>query len=284
MNKQADLYNQVSFRVSREVTKGYSTSFYSASRLFSLEDRLAIWGIYGFVRMADEIVDTFEGYDQEKLLNEFEKDYYTALERGISLNPILNAFLNTVRKYDIPNDYIQAFLTSMRKDLSKKNYMNEQEAADYIYGSADVVGLMCLRVFCKIDDSLFEELQQPAMKLGSAFQKVNFLRDLKNDQELLGRTYFPHIIEHGLDDVSKKEIVTDIKSDFTAAKLGLRKLPREARLAVTVAFDYYMSLLSRIERTPADQLLSKRIRVPNSIKLLIFSKAWVLKKLKFFGQ
>jgi len=284
MNNQVDLYNRVSFQLSREVTKGYSTSFYSASRLFSPEIRLAIWGIYGFVRLADEIVDTFEGFDQEKLLDDFEKDYYTSLEQGISLNPILNAFQLIVRKYDIPDSYVQSFLKSMRKDLTKKDYKNEQEATDYIYGSADVVGLMCLKVFCIKDELLFNELEQPAMKLGSAFQKVNFLRDLKNDQEMLGRTYFPHIVGQELDEVVKEKIIFDIKNDFKAAKIGLSKLPRDARLAVYVAYDYYLALLIRIERTPANELLSKRIRVPDVVKGLLFSKAWVLQKLNYFGQ
>lgn len=284
MINQVELYNQVSFRLSREVTKAYSTSFYSASRLFSPEIRSDIWGIYGFVRLADEIVDTFEDYDQEKLLNDFEADFYAALEQGISLNPILNAFQSTVRKFDIPTIYVRAFLNSMRTDLFKKDYDSQQEASDYIYGSADVVGLMCLKVFCKKDQSLFKILEEPAMKLGSAFQKVNFLRDLKNDQELLGRRYFPLMVDKKMDEDAKKEIIADIKRDFRAAKLGLRMLPGEARLAVSVAYDYYLNLLKRIERTSADQLLSKRIRVPNAIKGLIFTKAWVLHKLIRFGR
>lgn len=284
MNNQVDIYERVSFHLAMEVTKGYSTSFYTASRLFSPEIRLAIWGIYGFVRLADEIVDTFVGYDQEKLLDAFEKDYYSALQLGISVNPILNAFQLIVRKYAIPDCYVQSFLKSMRTDLTKKDYNNKQEAEDYIYGSADVVGLMCLKVFCYKDDLLFKELEQSAMKLGSAFQKVNFLRDLRNDQEMLGRTYFPNIIGRELDEAAKKVIINDIKNDFKAAKLGLNRLPGNAKLAVFVAYDYYLSLLIRIERTPASELLSKRIRVPDVVKSLLYSRAWMLHKLNYFGR
>lgn len=281
---QVELYNQVSFRLSREVTKSYSTSFYSASRLFGSEIRLAIWAIYGFVRLADEIVDSFDGHDQETLLRDFETDFETAMEQGLSLNPILNAFQRTVRTFDIPLDYVQAFLSSMRADLIKKDYATSQEAADYIYGSADVVGLMCLTVFCKKDPVLFKDLEESAGKLGSAFQKVNFLRDLKNDQEQLGRRYFPSLVGKPLNETVKKEIIADIRSDFRVAHIGLQKLPVEARLAVSVAFDYYVALLNRIERTSADQLLSKRIRVPNSIKVWIIARAWVLQKLNYFGR
>jgi len=283
MTNQANLYDRVSFQLSREVTKGYSTSFYSASRLFSPEIRLAIWGIYGFVRLADEIVDTFNSFDQKMLLDKFEKDYYAAMKEGISLNPILQAFQKTVNSYEIPDTYIQAFLTSMRKDLVKKEYKDFQETAEYIYGSADVVGLMCLKVFCKKDELLFRELENSAMKLGSAFQKVNFLRDLHNDQKLLGRTYFPQIVGKRLDEETKQEIITDIKSDFLEANIGLRKLPLDARLAVSVAYDYYWTLLRKIELTPALEILDKRIRVNNIVKYKILAKAYVQLKLKYFG-
>jgi len=284
MIKQVELYENVSFYLSRDVTKKYSTSFYSASLLFSSEIRLAIWGIYGFVRLADEIVDTFKDFDQKKLLDNFEKDYYTAMEQGISLNPILNAFQKTVKRYEIPDEYIQSFLTSMRNDLVKKDYNDAQETASYIYGSADVVGLMCLKVFCSNDEKLFLELKQPAMKLGSAFQKVNFLRDLQIDLEVLGRTYFPQIVGKRLEETAKQEIITDIRADFQEARLGLLKLPNGARLGVSVAYDYYLTLLRKIERTPANEMLKKRIRVPNRIKLLILVKAYLKQKLNFMEK
>lgn len=283
MTNQADLYDRISFLLSREVTKSYSTSFYTASRLFSPEIRLGIWGIYGFVRLADEIVDTFNSFDQKMLLDKFEKDYYEAMTDGISLNPILQAFQKTVTCYEIPDAYIQAFLSSMRKDLVKKNYKSNQETAEYIYGSADVVGLMCLKVFCKKDELLFQELENSAMKLGSAFQKVNFLRDLQNDQELLGRTYFPQIVGKRLDEASKREIIADIKSDFEVANNGLQKLPQDARLAVSVAYDYYRTLLRKIELTPALKIMDKRIRVANMVKCKILAKAYVQQKFNYFG-
>lgn len=276
MNKPIADYDRISFRLSKEVTKGYSTSFFTASRLFSPEIRYAIWSIYGFVRLADEIVDTFLDFDQKVLLEDFQKEYELALKQGISLNPILHAFQITVRDFDIPERYVLSFLASMKKDLVKKEYVDSDEAAEYIYGSADVVGLMCLKVFCKGNTALFEELESSAMRLGSAFQKVNFLRDLRVDQELLGRTYFPEIVGKSLDEASKKAIVMDIEADFKAASVGLAKLPGGAKPAVKVAFDYYKELLRRIDRTPADEMLKRRIRVPDGVKLVLFFKTRML--------
>ncbi|MDD2328688.1 MAG: phytoene/squalene synthase family protein, partial [bacterium] len=201
------MYRKLSFDMSREVTRLYSTSFYSATQLFPHTVREAIHGIYGFVRLADEIVDTFHGHDQRALLDRFEADYDFAQEQGVSTNPVIHAFLTTVNRYHIDDAYIRAFLASMRADLDKKIYTTRLEADQYIYGSADVVGLMCLRVFCDGDEQLFGELVAPAMRLGSAFQKVNFLRDLRLDVMELGRIYFPGFTMEQFDEATKQDLI-----------------------------------------------------------------------------
>jgi phytoene/squalene synthetase len=276
-------YDRISFRLSKEVTKGYSTSFYSASKLFAPEIRSAIWSIYGFVRLADEIVDTFHDFDQPTLLSEFEKDFDSAVEKAISLNPILHAFQRTVRDFGIPHAYVRAFLESMKQDLTKKTYENASETSGYIYGSADVVGLMCLKVFCKQDEALFGRLEASAMRLGSAFQKVNFLRDLGADRDVLGRTYFPELVGQPLTDATKGNIVLDIRTDFEAAEIGLRQLPDGARTAVWLAFAYYRNLLKRLDKASADDLMRNRIRVPDAVKGILFVRAWLRKRLTAFG-
>lgn len=274
-----NLYDKTCFQLSEQVTRNYSTSFYSASRLFGPEIRTAIFSIYGFVRYADEIVDTFHEFDKALLLNAFENDYYQAYTNGISLNPILQSFQLTVKKYNIPDEYIRAFLKSMRMDLEKKRYENHDEIREYIHGSADVVGLMCLKVFCINNDLLFRELEEPATRLGSAFQKVNFLRDLKDDSENLDRSYFPGTDRHSFGEVEKQRIVEDIEYDFGMALQGIRKLPDNSKFAVTVAYFYYMSLLSKIKSTPATQIISRRIRVSNISKLNLMLKSLVITKL-----
>lgn len=263
------LYRSYCFNASREITKIYSTSFYSATGLFPPHIKQAIYNIYGFVRMADEIVDSFHENNKEQLLLAFEQDYYRAYQEGISSNPILHSFQLTVKQYDIPDEYIQAFLTSMKSDLKKKEYKTEEEIKAYIYGSADVVGLMCLKIFCDGDASLFESLKQPAMSLGSAFQKVNFLRDLREDYALLGRLYFPNLSVSELNEETKNLIVQDIEKDFLNAYEGIKKLPKETRQAVLTAYNYYLDLLRTIKKTPSAKLLSKRVRVPDFKKLLI---------------
>lgn len=274
-----NLYDKTCFQLSEQVTRNYSTSFYSASRLFGPEIRTAIFSIYGFVRYADEIVDTFHEFDKALLLNAFENDYYQAYNNGISLNPILQSFQLTVKKYNIPDEYIRTFLKSMRMDLEKKRYENHDEIREYIHGSADVVGLMCLKVFCIGNDMLFRELEEPAARLGSAFQKVNFLRDLKDDSENLDRSYFPGTDRHSFGEVEKQRIVEDIEYDFGMALQGIRKLPDNSKFAVTVAYFYYMSLLSKIKSTPATQIISRRIRVSNISKLNLMLKSLVITKL-----
>lgn len=233
-----NLFNETSYKISELVTKQYSTSFYSASKLFHSQIRYHIFNIYGFVRFADEIVDTFENCDKKTLLQNFEKDFYKALEAGISLNPILNSFVYTVKTFNIPLDYVQAFLNSMKLDLEKQNYNSKLELDNYIYGSADVVGLMCLKVFCNNNNTLFEQLKIPAIKLGSAFQKVNFLRDLKNDTQNLHRKYFPQLIDMEFDEKIKNEIISDIENDFEIAYTGIVKLPKTCHKAVFTAYNY----------------------------------------------
>jgi phytoene/squalene synthetase len=273
------MYRALSFGVSREVTRLYSTSFYSATQLFSPPVREAIHGIYGFVRLADEIVDSFHGHDQRALLDRFEADYNFAREQGVSTNPVIHAFLTTVNRYRIDDAYIRAFLSSMRADLDKKIYTTRLEADQYIYGSADVVGLMCLRFFCDGDDRLFGELVAPAMRLGSAFQKVNFLRDLRQDVLELGRVYFPGFTMEQFDEATKQELVRDIEADFAEALNGIRRLPDSSRLAVYTAYQYYMRLLGKIRETPAAELVTRRIRVPNAEKFRLLSGAVIKHKL-----
>lgn len=275
-----DLYTKTSFNISRIVTENYSTSFSLATKFFDSESREAIYSIYGFVRLADEIVDTFHQYDKQTLLDEFEVEFYKAMNQGISLNPVLNSFQLTVKKYNISDEHIQAFLRSMRADLSVNYYKNKAEIDTYIYGSADVVGLMCLKVFCKGDNTLYSQLEQSAMKLGSAFQKVNFLRDLKNDLENLDRSYFPQITTESFSDEMKEEVIIDIENDFTKAYDGIKKLPGDSKLAVLTAFYYYRCLLKKIEMTSASQLLNTRIRISNFRKALLLVKAVLLSRLK----
>lgn len=273
------LYDKVSFEISRLITREYSTSFSSAVGLLPGDLRKAIFSIYGFVRLADEIVDTFHDFDKPVLLEKFEKDYDEAVASGISLNPVLHAFQLTVKKYRIGDDLIRAFLKSMKSDLVKQEYLTDGELKEYIYGSADVVGLMCLRVFTRGDDRQYEELVAPAMRLGSAFQKVNFLRDLKSDTHQLGRSYFPQYDAATFSETVKKELVADIETDFEAALEGIRKLPGDAGPAVMVAFTYYRALTRKISRTPASVLINQRIRVPDGLKFLLLLRAIAFWKL-----
>lgn len=275
-----NLFTIVSFRISRLITRTYSTSFSMAARMFDKETREAIYSIYGFVRIADEIVDTLHNFDKKYLLNKLEQDYYDSFKQGISLNPVLNSFQHTVKKYGIPDEHINSFLTSMKYDLVKDHYITKPEMADYVYGSADVVGLMCLRIFCREDNALYQQLEIPAMKLGSAFQKVNFLRDLKVDIEELGRRYFPELIKDHLDENIKTVLVKDIENDFRTALPGIKILPGQSRLAVIVAYLYYRILLKKIADTPADTILNSRIRVSNARKFFLIIRAFFVYKLK----
>lgn len=273
------LFNEISFKTSRLITHKYSTSFSLATRLFDSETREAIYSIYGFVRVADEIVDTFHGYDKAYLLEKFENDYYDAVNLGISTNPVLQSFQTTVKKYDIPNDYVRAFIQSMKADLDVSKYNTREQMNEYVYGSADVVGLMCLKVFCKEDEELFKLLEIPAMKLGSAFQKVNFLRDLKDDTENLGRNYFPELTYTELTENVKLLLIEDIENDFEIALQGIKMLPGRSKLAVLIAYYYYQNLLRKIKSTPARTILNSRIRVSNTRKIRTLIKASIYYKL-----
>jgi 15-cis-phytoene synthase len=274
------LYNQTATQISTLITKKYSTSFFWATSMLRDEMQDAITSIYGFVRLADEIVDTFHDYDKEFLLNKFEQDYFESYDQGISLNPILHSFQFTVRKYNIPNEYVQSFLNSMRADLKMKDYTNQTEIDEYIYGSADVVGLMCLKVFCHGDDAYFIELKKPAMKLGSAFQKVNFLRDLKTDMETLDRSYFPEIEKDNFNETIKEQVILQINHDFEEAFEGIKRLPTDAKLSVLLAYYYYKNLLQKIERTPAGKIMEERIRIPDAKKIALLLKAILVIKFK----
>jgi phytoene synthase len=274
------IFDTVSFECSKNVTKSYSTSFSTAVKLLAPNIRQDIYNIYGFVRFADEIVDSFHEYDKERLFELFEKDLGNALENKISLNPILNSFQHTVNKYKIPSVMIASFMKSMKMDLHKTEYKSYNEYNEYIYGSADVVGLMCLKVFVNGDDAKFEELESSAMRLGSAFQKVNFLRDLKTDYEDLNRTYFPNTDLSKLDEASKNEIIKEIEADFKAGYQGILGLPLEAKFGVYTAYIYYKKLLTKLKNTPSVEIKNTRIRVPNYQKFGLLAKCYVNYRLK----
>ena len=275
-----ELFDSVSNECSKLVTKKYSTSFSLAVNMLSPKIRTDIYNIYGFVRFADEIVDTFHDYDKEKLMEHFERDYYLSKEHGISLNPILNSFQKTVNRYKIPDEMVQAFLKSMKADLYKTAYETKEEYDAYIYGSADVVGLMCLKVFVDGDNKMYEELKDAAMRLGSAFQKVNFLRDLKDDYEVLNRSYFPNIDLGKLDAVSKQIIIDEIEEDFNYAYTnGILKLPVEAKFGVYMAFRYYKRLLIKLKNVPSEKIMDTRIRISDPMKINLLARSYVKYKL-----
>lgn len=275
------LFNDVSQQCSKAVTEKYSTSFSSAIRLLHPDLRTPIYNIYGFVRFADEIVDTFHQYRKEELLTEFRADTYAAIERGISLNPILHSFQITVREYNISHDLIDAFFNSMEMDLSKTTY-NSNGYKEYIYGSAEVVGLMCLYVFCEGDKNLYNDLKPSAQALGAAFQKVNFLRDVKADYEQLNRSYFPEVDFKNFTPTMKRQIEDDINRDFENAYEGILNLPHKARFGVYVAYKYYLSLFKKIKRTTPASIMEQRIRIPNYGKAYIVAKAGLRSQLNLY--
>ncbi|WOD43899.1 phytoene/squalene synthase family protein [Hwangdonia lutea] len=269
------LFDTVSYNSSKLVTKTYSTSFSLATKMLHGSIRGHIYNIYGFVRFADEIVDSFHNFNKEALFNRFSEDLELALKNKISLNPILNSFQHTFHKYSIDKDLVDAFMDSMRMDLHKTKYLTEDEFKAYIYGSADVVGLMCLKVFVKGDNEKYNELKEMAMSLGSAFQKVNFLRDLKADFEGLNRTYFPNTDLKNLDEFSKQSIIDDIELDFEKGLNGIKKLPIEAKFGVFMAYRYYRQLLKKLKNTPALQIKNARIRVSNPKKVELLMRSYV---------
>jgi len=270
-----NLFDLVSEQCSQLVTKTYSTSFSTATSLLAPSVRSHIFNIYGFVRFADEIVDSFHEYDKEQLFKNFERELAEALEYKISLNPILNSFQHTYHTFNIDYDLVAAFMKSMRMDLTKSTYRSVEEYKEYIYGSADVVGLMCLTVFVDGNKEKYATLKESAMALGSAFQKVNFLRDLKADFENLGRTYFPYANLEALDEVSKQAIIDEIEADFNLGFEGIQNLPATVRLGVYTAYRYYKRLLDRLKSTPSLEIKNSRIRVPNYEKIGLIAQSYI---------
>ena len=276
------LFDELSYSVSKMTTKKYSTSFSLGIMALKPSIRMGIYAIYGYVRLADEIVDSFHGYDKEKLLNRFKTETENALKEGISLNPILQSFQETARQYEIDSKLINQFLHSMEMDLQEIDY-NSDLYKEYIFGSAEVVGLMCLQVFTEGNKSKYEELKPFAMKLGSAFQKINFLRDLKDDYHILGRTYFPNI-EMGIFDNSVKfQIEQEIENEFKEALIGIKLLPASSKFGVYLAYKYYWSLFQKIRRKSSVEILNNRVRVPNSEKVFVALKSYLRYKTAFMG-
>ena len=269
------LFDQVSESCSRIVTESYSTSFTLATKMLDSSIRQDIYNIYGFVRFADEIVDSFHNYDKKELLDLFEKDLKKSIEHKISLNPILNSFQKTIHSYQIDYELVDSFLNSMKLDLDKKKYLTKKEFDQYVYGSADVVGLMCLKVFVKGNKNQYDNLRPYAMSLGSAFQKVNFLRDLKADHDGLNRSYFPNLNIDEFDEPSKKIILDEIDKDFRHALKGIFKLPSSARFGVYTAYKYYLKLLNKLRKTHPLKIKSSRIRVPNYQKVNVLARSYV---------
>lgn len=267
-------FDELSFSISEVITKKYSTSFSLGILALKPTIRPAIYAIYGYVRLADEIVDSFHGYDKEKLLRRLKIETQHAIEDGISINPILQSFQETVNRYKIDQDLIDQFLHSMEMDLQQVDY-NSDLYKEYIYGSAEVVGLMCLQVFTEGNKEKYNELKPYAMKLGSAFQKINFLRDLKDDYHILGRTYFPNIDMQVFDNQVKIQIEQEIHAEFKEALIGIKKLPSSAMFGVYLAYKYYLSLFKKIRSKSSSEILNKRIRVPNSEKAYVALKCYV---------
>ncbi|MFC6267904.1 phytoene/squalene synthase family protein [Frigoriflavimonas asaccharolytica] len=275
-----NLHNSVSFNCSKLVTQAYSSSFSRAILLFPTDIREGIYNIYGFVRFADEIVDSFHDYPKKELLDDFVLQLNDALAKGISLNPILHSFAYTVKKYNIERQYIDAFLDSMYKDLEDIKYETVEQYEEYIYGSAEVVGLMCLKVFVNADPKRYEELEPYAKSLGAAFQKINFLRDIRADFHVLNRTYFPKVDFQKFSLRDKQEIELDIAKDFENALIGIKLLPVTSKFAVYMAYKYYINLFKKIRNTEPEILLSKRIRVSNARKAYLLGEMILNKNLK----
>lgn len=272
-----ELYHTTSSNISKLITRTYSTSFSIAVSTLQPKIRADIYNIYGFVRLADEIVDTFHQHRKAELLYRFEAQFYQAYYEDISLNPVLHAFVRTVKKYDISLELVDDFLESMKMDLDKVLY-NRKNYDKYIHGSANVVGLMCLYVFVEGDIEKYDKLKNSAMMLGSAFQKVNFLRDLKDDVHLLDRQYFPGFNSQNFTDETKKQIVNEIETEFAIAFQGVKRLPINSRLAVYIAYKYYRLLLRKLKRTPSKKILSQRIRISNYQKMVILADSFIRHK------
>jgi len=268
------LFDDYSRKASRHVTKKYSTSFYAGVRALDKKIRDDVYNIYGFVRFADEIVDSFHDFDKAELLEEFKNDTYKAIDRKVSLNPILNSFQTTIHKYNIDLKLIEQFLFSMAMDLEDIEY-DKQKYEQYILGSAEVVGLMCLKIFVYGDEGEYEKLKPYAMKLGSSFQKINFLRDLNADFNELGRIYFPNLESGELTLENKIQIEEEIQQEFEDALIGIKMLPKSSRFGVYVSYKYYVKLLKKIQRKTANELLQERIRIANKTKVFVFAKSFL---------
>jgi phytoene/squalene synthetase len=272
------LYDDTSIAMSRRLALNYSTSFSLGIRLLSKDSRWAVFAIYGLVRVADEIVDTFHGYDKERMLADFKSQTYKAIEEGISTNPVLHAFQLAANQFGIGKNLIEPFFNSMEEDLDTSAHSAESYS-EYIYGSAEVVGLMCLKVFCNGNDMQYQHLVPFARSLGAAFQKVNFLRDIRSDVDERGRVYFPGVDFNHFSDEDKYSIIQDVKKDFAHAYKGIVQLPVACRLGVYTAYIYYLKLLEKIERTTAVDILESRVRIPNSQKIALLAKSFVREKL-----
>ncbi|TAE31463.1 MAG: phytoene/squalene synthase family protein [Cytophagales bacterium] len=268
------LFNQTALECSKLITENYSTSFTLGIKTLDRKFHLPIYAIYGFVRYADEIVDTFHDFDKKLLLDRFKADAYTAIEEGISLNPVLQSFQLVVRQYNIEHELIDAFLKSMEMDLYFQDY-DTDGYSEYIYGSAEVVGLMCLRVFCEGNCAEYDRLREPARKLGAAFQKVNFLRDVKSDYQERGRTYFPGVDFNDFSRDAKELIEDDIQRDFDEAYIGIMNLPRGARMGVYLAYTYYQTLFNKIKALPVAQIQNERVRVPDAKKFALLAQTYL---------
>lgn len=266
------LFDEVSATCSKITTKRYSTSFSMGILFLNKPLRDPIYAIYGFVRFADEIVDSFHDYDKVKLFEDFKRETYAAIDQKISLNPILNSFQHVVHQYGVRKQWIDSFLESMEMDLKKQDY-NVENYKHYIYGSAEVVGLMCLHVFTEGNSALFDKLQPYAMKLGAAFQKINFLRDIKADNEGLGRTYFPEVNLDNFQQIDKINIEKDIEQDFAEALIGIKMLPSSSRKGVYLAYYYYKVLFKKIKQLPAQRIMNERVRIPNAQKIVLMFKS-----------
>ncbi len=272
------LFDKTSKEISRKVSLNYSTSFSLGIRLLAKEYRWAVFATYGFVRLADEIVDTFHTFNKERLLKDFKFQTYQAIEEGISTNPVLHSFQLAANQFGITHDLIEPFFNSMEEDLNKQSH-DESSYNDYIYGSAEVVGLMCLKIFCKGDNVLYQSLLPYARSLGAAFQKVNFLRDIRSDVEERGRVYFPGVDFECFTEHDKMSIIQEVKKDFEHAYKGIIQLPMGCRLGVYTAYIYYLKLLEKIERTTAAEIMNQRIRIPNSQKIVLLAESFVREKL-----
>ncbi|MEM8894084.1 MAG: phytoene/squalene synthase family protein [Bacteroidota bacterium] len=280
LKSHIDLYDETALKCSRLITQHYSTSFTLGIKTLDQKFHFPIYAIYGFVRYADEIVDTFHDHDKRALLDQFTADTYQAIEERISLNPVLHSFQLVVNEYHVDRELIEAFLHSMEMDLIDQEY-DQESYEKYIYGSAEVVGLMCLRVFCEGDDQEYQRLLPSAKRLGAAFQKVNFLRDIKSDFDDRGRVYFPGVDFTNFNEEDKRIIQKDIEADFEAALTGIKQLPKGAKMGVYLAYIYYIKLFNKIQNLPSSRILNERIRIPDFKKMLLLFRSYFMNRLNY---